>query len=90
MSNGIAFEYKKKKEIIKVTANQFKHEIECLGTYLYNCDIKGSKVALIGGNSYQWILSYFSVVNGGNIIVSIDKELTNEDIVEYISEKYMI
>lgn len=48
--------------------------------------IKDSKIALIGENSYSWILSYFSVVNGGNIIVPIDKELPNEDIADLIKQ----
>lgn len=86
MPNKIVFRYKKKKEIIEITAKQFKSEIECLGTYLYNQGINDSKVALIGENSYQWILSYFSVVNGGNIIVPIDKELSNEDIADLIKQ----
>ena len=86
MPNEIAFKYKKKKEIIEITAKQFKNEIECFGTYLYSQGLKDSKIALIGENSYQWILSYFSVVNGGNIIVPIDKELSNEDIADLIKQ----
>lgn len=86
MPNEIAFKYKKKKEIIEITAEKFKKEIECFGTYLFGCGIKDSKVALIGENSYQWILSYFSVVNGGNVIVPLDKELPNEDIAELINQ----
>ena len=86
MPNKIAFQYKKRKEIINVTAMQFKNEIEYLGTYLYNCGLKDSKAALIGENSYQWILSYFAVVTGGNVIVPIDKELSNEDIAGLIKQ----
>lgn len=86
MPNEIAFKYKKKTEIIEITAKQFKSEIECLGTYLYSRGIKDSKVALVGENSYTWILSYFSVVNGGNIIVPIDKELSNEDIADLLKQ----
>lgn len=86
MPNKIAFRYKKKKEIIEVTAKQFKREIECLGTYLYECGIQDKKIALIGENSYFWILSYFSVVNGGNVVVPIDKELSITDIAGLIQQ----
>lgn len=86
MSNKIAFKYKKKKEIVSVTTEQFKNDIECLGTYLFDCSIKDSKVALIGENSYEWILSYFAVVNGGNVIVPLDKELSNADIAHLIQK----
>ncbi|MBP3361599.1 MAG: AMP-binding protein [Clostridia bacterium] len=86
MPNEIAFMYKKKKEIVKVTAEQFKTDIQSFGAYLYGSGIKNSKVALIGENSYRWILSYFAVVNGGNIIVPIDKELSDEDIADLIKQ----
>lgn len=86
MANDIAFRYKKKKEIVEITATQFKNEIEYLGAYLYDQGIKDSKVALIGENSYEWILSYFAVVCGGNVIIPIDKELSNEDIADLIKQ----
>ena len=86
MPNTTAFQYKKKKEIVSVTTAQFKNDIECLGTYLFDCGIRDSKVALIGENSYEWILSYFAVVNGGNVIVPIDKELSNADIADMIKQ----
>lgn len=86
MQNKIAFKYKKKQQIIEITATQFKNEIEYLGTYLYGQGIKNSKVALIGENSYEWILSYFAVICGGNVIVPIDKELSNADISELIMQ----
>lgn len=86
MANEIAFRYKKKKETVEITATQFKNEIEYLGTYLYGQGIKDSKVALIGENSHEWILSYFAVVCGGNVIVPIDKELSNEDIGDLIKK----
>lgn len=86
MANKIAFRYKKKKEIVEITASRFENEIEYLGTYLYSQKIKDSKVALIGENSYEWILSYFAAVCGGNVIVPIDKELSNEDIADLIKQ----
>lgn len=86
MAKDIAFRYKKKKEIVEITSMQFKNEIEYLGTYIYDQGIKESKVALIGENSYEWILSYFAVVCGGNVIIPIDKELSNEDIADLIKK----
>ncbi len=84
-SNKIAYKYRLKKEVIEITAEQFKQHIEFFGTYLYNCDVKNTKVALIGENSYEWIVSYFAIVNGGNVVVPLDKELSPEDIKELIT-----
>lgn len=34
----------------------------------------------MGENSYEWIISYFAVVNSGNVIVPIDKENVAKDV----------
>ena len=53
MQNEIVFRYKKRKEIVNVTAEQFQKDINGLGTYLYAQGIKNKKIALIGENSYD-------------------------------------
>lgn len=80
--NKIAYKYRLKKEVIEITAEQFKAHIEALGTYLYSMGLKDSKIALIGENSYEWIVSYFAIVNGGNVVVPLDKELPASDLKE--------
>ena len=82
--NKIAYKYRLKKEIIEITADQFKKHIEALGTYLYSEGFKETKIALIGENSYEWIVSYFAIVNGGNVVVPLDKELPAADLKELI------
>ena len=50
-----------------------------------NMDIQNKHIiALIGENSYEWILTYFAVVNGGNIVLPLDKELPAQDIVNLL------
>lgn len=84
--NKIAFSYRKdKKEIVEKTYTEFQNDINGLGTYLYKNDLCNEKIAIIGDNSYEWIVSYFAVVQGGNIAVPIDKNLPYEDII-YILE----
>ncbi|NLD19385.1 MAG: AMP-binding protein [Clostridiales bacterium] len=55
--------------------SQFKEDIDCLGTKLTEMGLKDKKVALIGENSYEWVVSYLAVTNGTGIIVPLDKEL---------------
>lgn len=77
IDESVAFVYTKgKKDTVKVTYGQFRNDIEALGTYLYCCGIKNTHIGVIGENSYEWILTYFSTVLGGNVIVPIDKELS--------------
>ncbi len=75
-----AFWYKKKGEEIKVSFKQLQNDINAFGTYLHNKGYRNAHIAVIGENSYEWIVSYFAIVNGGNVVVPIDKEATAEDV----------
>ena len=83
--NHAAFQYMLNKKIVTVTYDNFKTDIELLGTYFYSEGIRDKKIALIGENSYEWILTYFAAVIGSNIIVPIDKELSESDICDLAS-----
>ena len=77
--NNVAFQYMNKKHIVTVTYFQFKQDIKKLGGFFKNQGLNNNKIAVLGENSYLWLLTYFSAVLSSNIIVPIDKELeTNE------------
>ena len=71
-----AFWYKTRKSEVVISFEQLKKDIDALGTYLYSIGLRDTHVALIGENSYEWIVSYFAIVNGGNVVVPLDKELS--------------
>ncbi len=84
MINGVAirfgtepvFKYETKGVKTEITYERFKNDINGFGAYLFNKGFNGDKkIAVLGENSYNWIVTYFSVVNGGNIIIPLDKEL---------------
>ena len=55
---------------------QLREDIDALGTKFVEMGLKGKKVAVIGENSYKWVVTYLSVANGTGVIVPLDKELT--------------
>lgn len=59
-------------------------QIRAVGTYLQELGFQGSHIALLGENSTEWCLSYFSITNSGNVAVPLDKELSAEDLAELI------
>lgn len=59
---------------------QLKADVEALGTALFDLGIRGCNVALIGENSYEWVVSYLAIVNGQNVVVPLDKELPDHEI----------
>ena len=67
------------KQIIKISYIDFLNEVNALGTALYDINFHNVTVALVAENSYYWILSYFAVVNGGNIIVPLDPDMSESN-----------
>ena len=58
-----------------ITYGQFNMDINSLGTAFINMGLKDKKIAVIGENSYQWVVTYFATINGTGVIVPIDREL---------------
>jgi long-chain acyl-CoA synthetase len=75
-----AFLYRDKNEIRHVTFTGFKDDVDALGTALYALGLKGGRIALLGENSYPWIVAYMAAVNGSCIVVPIDKEQSAKEI----------
>lgn len=64
----------------EIKYKEFKKEINSLGTALIDMGMKNKRIAVIGKNRYEWILSYVAVVNGTGIVVPLDKGLPDEEI----------
>jgi long-chain acyl-CoA synthetase len=84
--NKPAFTYERRKETISVSYNQFKSDVNALGAEFHFTDLINVKIAVIGENSYEWILTYFAVVNSGSVIVPLDKELPAAEIKDLIDD----
>lgn len=69
-----------KKERAEITYRQLKEQTEALGTVLLDSGIRNMKAAILGENSYHWLLAFFSLTGSGNIAVPIDRELQAEQI----------
>lgn len=78
--DNVAFQFLKGKETIAITYKQFEHDINALTAYFRRNGFVHNKIAVLGENSYQWILTYFAVALSSNIVVPIDKELEIDDI----------
>jgi long-chain acyl-CoA synthetase len=69
-----------KAEYRPVSYIQMLDEVNGLGTSLLAKGFRGQKIALIGENRYEWVLSYFAVCCGTGILVPIERELPPEDV----------
>lgn len=64
----------------EINYNEFKNNVDSLGTALINLGLKDKRIAIIGDNRYEWAVSYLAVVNGTGIVVPLDKALPNNEI----------
>lgn len=78
-----AFVYREKGVEKSVTYKEFRRQVDSVGTALCKMDLKKAHIAIIGENSYSWVLAYWTVLNTSGVVLPVDKDLTPED-TEYI------
>ena len=76
----IAFVYPCETGEMRKTYHDLKEDINAFGTWMYKNKIKDKHVAIIGKNSYEWLVAFLACVNGGNVAVAIDKSLPANEI----------
>ncbi len=58
------------------TYQDFLDDINALGTALSETGFQGHHIAVLGGNSYAWLVVFLATVNGNSVIVPLDKGLS--------------
>ena len=65
----------------EITYEKYGKDMQSLGTALIDLGLENKRIAIIGKNSYEWILTYTSVVSGVGVVVPLDKGLQANEIV---------
>lgn len=63
-----------------ITYSQMLMDINALGTRFIQLGLKDKKIAVIGENSYEWVVTYFAATCGTGVIVPIDRELPAKEV----------
>lgn len=75
-----AFVYLKKDRMVSVSFEAFKDDVRAVGSDLFRNGFRNCHIAVLGENSYEWILTWFAVVCSGSVIVPIDKDMDPDGI----------
>ena len=67
-----------------ITFKKFKEEMDALGASLISLGLKDKKIAILSQNRYEWIESYFTIVNGVGIVVPLDRSLPKDEVVSLL------
>ncbi len=82
--NGrVAYSYRIKpadKEIVKKNYEQMRDDVRALTSVLTSRGYYGKHVALIGKLSYHWVVTYYSILCAGAVLVPLDKDWTADDL----------
>lgn len=87
--SNIAYKYKKninKKpvEYVEKTYETVGEDVKSLSEAFLNFEKPIKRIALIGNNRYEWVISYFATVCGGMVIAPMDKMLPENEIISLI------
>ncbi len=72
--------------IRSISFEQLRQDVDALGTALLHIGLQGRHIAVIGENSYEWVVTYLATVNGVGVSVPIDKELSEEEIANVLNQ----
>lgn len=79
-----AFEYENGRKEVVVTYKEFGDAVKYYAAWLRHKEFEGKNIALVGGNSYHWIVSFFGIVTSGNVSVPIDWGMPLEEVKKQI------
>ncbi len=74
--------HKKEKDVSyeKVSYSRLLEEINQLGTKFYDLGYADKRVAIVGRNSYEWVITHMANLLGGMVSIPLDKELQVEEL----------
>lgn len=84
--NKIAYKFKENDTIREITFKEFANTVYSLGAFLNAEQLSDKRIACIGTNSYNWIVTYLTVLRSCGVFVPIDKDLPEDDILHIIGD----
>ncbi len=68
------------------TYRDLYNDINAMGTWMLQKKLWGKNIALVGENSYEWIVTFLATIMCGSIAVAIEKGLPEEEIQELLKK----
>ncbi len=75
-----------RKALREKTYLEFYQDVQRAGAYLMRYRLRGQHIALMGENSYPWLVAYFAIVLTGNVAVLIARDAGNLEVVQLMRQ----
>ena len=83
-AQNIAFiiKHKKDKEVTyeNITYKKLLQDVNAFGTKLYEMGLKSKRIAIVGRNRYEWVVSHLENLLGEIVSIPLDKELQVDEL----------
>ena len=81
--DNVAFSFYQNNTRIEKTFNDVYKDVLTLSNYFKN-NYKNKHIALMGENSYIWIITFLAIILSGNVCVVMDKDVDEETLVKLL------
>ncbi|MBQ3517143.1 MAG: AMP-binding protein, partial [Lachnospiraceae bacterium] len=75
-----AYRYLVDGTVVSKSYNQLKKDVFSLAAWLMKSGYHRRHIAILGGTSYEWIVSFLAVTCSNNVVIPLDKMLPKQDI----------
>jgi len=79
-----AYRYIVEDTVVSKTFKEFKKDIDAIASWFVQKDWKGKHVAILGSSGYHWVTTFLGVTCSANVVIPIDKMLTEEEILNLL------
>ncbi len=76
--------YNDSKEIVEMTYKEFSDKVDNLCAGLYDKNLCGKRIAIVGESCPEWVISYLATLSTGSVAIPLDKELATEQLFEFL------
>ncbi len=86
---SVAYSFRRKAndpEAVKKTFIDMRNDVRALTTELISRGYAGKHIAVIGKSSYEWVISYFSILSANAVIVPLDREWHAQDLADTVAK----
>lgn len=82
--NKDAYRYIVNDTVVSRTYSDLQKDVHGLASYLVNQGFSRKHIAILGGTSYEWIVTFLAVTNSNNVVIPLDKMLPKEEILNLL------
>lgn len=81
----IAVQYiDEKRKIVKKTYEDLKRDSAFIAYYISKKGFEKRNIAILGNNSYEWMISFFGIILSGNVTIPLNNKLPEEELEEIL------